>query len=441
MTNVPMTSSHPTITIAGRVFTLPFHDLLPVLPDDELKELKRDVEAKGITYDIVVDEGDRVLDGHHRLRLARELGLPPDEVPIKVVEVIDDEEARARALALNMKRRQLTHEQRCKVIHLLRGEGKSLQQIVDLTGTAKTTVRRILKKAGDSGVPFGTPESSKPLVVTGKDGKSYPVNSNPFTRQTEVKALYETGLTIKEIAQEVGASVGTVHADLWDMDQSEATEEDEEQEEIHLLNLDAILDERLTIVVNTGGEVDMAIGGVFDLILAAPYPVGDPNIFKEEFTDGLVEDLKFTYKLAYGLLKESGALLVLVDQEISENARKLGEDGGFQFRDQLFFMMPRNACAVEEGVRRRLRHALWFMKAPVVPTKIVDDVLTSNEIVKSFTKLGENLLMPFAHVGHAWDAIRRQRRVTAVVQSEGEAQAFRDSMRDRLKRELMKEGA
>ena len=49
----------------------PYALLLPALTDQEYKALKADIAAHGILYPVITDESDRVLDGVHRVRIAR----------------------------------------------------------------------------------------------------------------------------------------------------------------------------------------------------------------------------------------------------------------------------------------------------------------------------------------------------------------------------------
>lgn len=86
---------------------------MPALTDDQYAALRADIEARGIVVRVVVDQHGRLLDGHHRRRIAAELGI---DCPVEVRKVADDQEAADLAVALNCARRHLTREQIREVI-------------------------------------------------------------------------------------------------------------------------------------------------------------------------------------------------------------------------------------------------------------------------------------------------------------------------------------
>jgi len=86
----------------------PPFQVMPALSGVECDALRADVADRGIVVPVVVDQHGRVLDGHHRRRVAVELGI---ECPSEVREVADDDDARSVALALNVARRHLSREQ------------------------------------------------------------------------------------------------------------------------------------------------------------------------------------------------------------------------------------------------------------------------------------------------------------------------------------------
>lgn len=81
------------------------YQILPPLAADEYAALKADVARHGVLVPVELDEAGCVLDGHHRLRAAHELGLA--EVPTLVRSGLSEEEKREHALRLNLLRRHL----------------------------------------------------------------------------------------------------------------------------------------------------------------------------------------------------------------------------------------------------------------------------------------------------------------------------------------------
>lgn len=143
--------------------------LLPGLGDDEYISLKNDIAARGVMVPVELDEHGAILDGHHRMRACRELGIT--EVPVVVRRGWDDEAKVAHVLGLNLHRRHLDAAQRATLVATLRARGTSLRAIAKQIGVGLATVHRAV-----AGVPSGTPEA--PARIVGTDGKAY-LSSRP----------------------------------------------------------------------------------------------------------------------------------------------------------------------------------------------------------------------------------------------------------------------
>ena len=102
--------------------------LLPSLSDDEYEALKADIAERGVMVPVEYDENGDVLDGHHRVRACRELGIK--EWPTVTRGGMDDAGKRRYVRALNLKRRHLNREQTRELIaDALRDEpGRSNRQ-------------------------------------------------------------------------------------------------------------------------------------------------------------------------------------------------------------------------------------------------------------------------------------------------------------------------
>jgi len=86
------------------------HQVCPPLSDDEFAALKADIATRGVLVPVECDEAGNVLDGHHRLRACRELGVA--FWPRVVRAGLSEAEKRQHARTLNLARRHLTSEQK-----------------------------------------------------------------------------------------------------------------------------------------------------------------------------------------------------------------------------------------------------------------------------------------------------------------------------------------
>jgi N6-adenosine-specific RNA methylase IME4 len=78
--------------------------LFPALRPDEYDALKADIAERGVLVPVEIDQDGQMLDGHHRLKIAGELGI---EAPTVQREFTDDDARMAHVIALNLKRRHL----------------------------------------------------------------------------------------------------------------------------------------------------------------------------------------------------------------------------------------------------------------------------------------------------------------------------------------------
>lgn len=88
------------------------YQVMPPLSDEEYAALRADIRERGILVPVIKDQHGNIIDGHHRVQIADELGIT---CPAEVRDVTD-EQARDTAYALNLARRHLTGEQRRQLI-------------------------------------------------------------------------------------------------------------------------------------------------------------------------------------------------------------------------------------------------------------------------------------------------------------------------------------
>ena len=179
------------------------YQLLPRLDDDQLRLLRDSIAKNGVLEPVVFDEDGEILDGHHRVEIAEDLGV---EYPRRVIEGLSDEDKQKYALTTNLARRQLTAANRSAHVMRLRQLGMSIRSIAKETGIPRETVRRDV-----SGDPDGSPDE-----ITGADNKTYaarPAATAEDLRDRILKRLPESpdkALTVIAMARAVGAKTEQV---------------------------------------------------------------------------------------------------------------------------------------------------------------------------------------------------------------------------------------
>jgi len=120
------------------------YQLMPPLSHIEMAELRASIERHGVQVPVIVDEHGAILDGHHRQKLAAELGV---DCPRVVREGLTDEQKRTLARTLNTARRHLTREQMRALIagQLCDTPERSDRQIAASLGVHNETVNAVRK--------------------------------------------------------------------------------------------------------------------------------------------------------------------------------------------------------------------------------------------------------------------------------------------------------
>ena len=116
------------------------YQVMPDLADDEYRELRADIAERGVQVPIEFDEDGNVLDGHHRLKACKELGIT--DYPTIIRYGMTEAEKRTHARKLNMLRRHLSQEQRRELIRaqLVEMPEKSDRQIAASLNVSDKTV-------------------------------------------------------------------------------------------------------------------------------------------------------------------------------------------------------------------------------------------------------------------------------------------------------------
>jgi len=155
--------------------TSPALALLPPLSAEEFAALREDIAKRGVAVPLEVDGATGlVVDGAHRLRAAKEVGL--ETVPIRARYFASEDERVEHCLAVNLLRRHVSPSQRRELVRWLRGQRRwSGTRIAEALHAAKATIYRDLQVLDATDPAF-----TEPAVVTGKDRRG----QRPYRRRT-----------------------------------------------------------------------------------------------------------------------------------------------------------------------------------------------------------------------------------------------------------------
>jgi len=138
------------------------YQLFPALDRATEDALRESINRWGVIVPIVVDQNGQVIDGHHRQRIAGELGA---DYSVQQIEVGSDDDARAIAATLNTDRRHMDIDQRRAIVAHLREQGHSLRAIAGAVGVDPKTVSKDLSIVDPS---------TMPETIRTSDGRTYP---------------------------------------------------------------------------------------------------------------------------------------------------------------------------------------------------------------------------------------------------------------------------
>ena len=124
------------------------HPQNPRLDLGDLTELTESIKSQGILQNLTVvpneDGGYLVLIGNRRMEAAKQAGL--EALPCAIVEM-DETDQIATMLTENMHRTDLTLYEQAQGVQMMMDLGLSEEQISDMTGFSRTTVKRRAKMA------------------------------------------------------------------------------------------------------------------------------------------------------------------------------------------------------------------------------------------------------------------------------------------------------
>lgn len=179
------------------------YQVMPPLSPEEYQELHDDIAANGVLVPILEDENGVIIDGHHRSKIAAELGIP---CPVESISGKSEAEKRGLAFAMNLKRRHLNREQRRALIaESLKADPQlSNREHARRTGASHPTVNAVRGELESDGA------LEKFTNARTSDGRSYPLNrpaSQPPRPELEPETTPEPDGTPEPATQSIPAPV------------------------------------------------------------------------------------------------------------------------------------------------------------------------------------------------------------------------------------------
>lgn len=158
----------------------PAAELFPPMTEAEFLGLKEDIQQHGQREDIVVWRG-QLIDGRHRLRACRELGIEPE-----IAELMDETDPWQYVVSHNLHRRHLTTAQRAMVAD-------------------KLASRKQGEKKADSGIPLYQPTQAEAAKLV-----NVSVDSVKQARKIRKTATPETVAAVERGEVSLNEAVATV---------------------------------------------------------------------------------------------------------------------------------------------------------------------------------------------------------------------------------------
>lgn len=201
-----------TVTLScGKVLKLPYRDWVRPMAPAEYTEFKADVLRNGVTVAVTVDRDDNLIDGHHRVRAAWEMGIPWSRIPHVVVDAVTPEQVEAVIRTKNDYRRHLSREeieegrrQRDeRMRRRVHRDGASYREVAKEEGVDHKTVAKAAQ--GGECSPHCASAPSRKRKTSVEEGEE--------VRQ-RVVAMRQEGADVKQISEETKLSPRTVQHHL-----------------------------------------------------------------------------------------------------------------------------------------------------------------------------------------------------------------------------------
>lgn len=174
-----MEDSPIIVRVDNPVQPAPYQLFDPLSPED-YAALRDDIARRGVLVPVELDEHGHILDGHHRVQIAEELGI---DFPRIIRPGLSEAEKREHVRSLNLFRRHLTREQRRSIIadQLRETPEQSNRQVAATLGVDHHTVSTVRDNLAQTG------EIPQLERTRGADGKTRPTYRPAIVAKTQLE--------------------------------------------------------------------------------------------------------------------------------------------------------------------------------------------------------------------------------------------------------------
>lgn len=297
-----------------------YENLVPPLPDEEYQSLKESIKQNGLWMPIIVNEKNQILDGHHRYKICKQLGIKLKHAvrkfTTKTEEIIFVGEC-------NLKRRQLTSLQRIDLVRKLE------PYYADL---AKQNMKP--GRGGNISTPLG-----KIRDVLGKkadvSGRTYEKGTTVLEKASkgDIDKINNGDKTITKVYREI------------------KKEEKKEKRHKELKKLQVNLPDTITLYNQPFQKVSIKDNSVSLIFTDPPYHDKYLNLYKD------------LAKQAVAVLREGGSLVTYVGQGNIGKVINMMEDQGLKFHWPLTILHSGPSASVwGKKILVSCKIMLWFVK-------------------------------------------------------------------------------
>ena len=349
------------------------YQAFPDLTNEEYESLKSSILEHGVLVPVIVSEDDEIIDGHHRVRIAKELGV---EYTTEIRSGLTDQEKYELSMKLNFARRHLTLKQKQEIIkkQLINNTESSDRMIARSLGVSPSSVGKVRKKLESEG------QLSKLDSSICADGKKRPRKVKKTKRIIEPMDKSHKENPNKNVLSE---KYEQQQPDL-PLDEVTISNESEKNVELPINNIEPSEEPEILY-----GDRKMLLKDFkpnsFNCIMITAVDSNDPSLTNEEISNTCTN-----------LLNPGGTLIVFAEQlDLNIIITEFRYSGNLKYIWTFAFLHSSLRCA-KHNIKSFWQPVLFFKKGQNNIKNFQNDIIINPEdLIKFFSSQGDVILDPF----------------------------------------------